>query len=333
MTAALLLDDVSKHFSGHTAVDRLSMAVRPGSIHGLLGPNGAGKSTTLRMTMNILLRDGGRLEVLGRDPERDRRVLREVGYLPEERGLYKRMTVMDTVVFFGRLKGLGRGECRSRGGEWLERLGLTEWADERVEALSKGMQQKVQFIATVLHDPALLILDEPQAGLDPVNQEVLAETIRGARSAGHTVVLSTHNMAQAEELCDEVTLIAGGRKILEGAVREIRRRHRSDRYRLVLEEAAGPGGAPVPGWEAAGDGPGSPASLTGLARSAERRGENEWLVELLPGRSGSDLLAAALEAGLPVARFEHVEPTLHEIFIRHVGAVAGRAERREAARA
>jgi ABC-2 type transport system ATP-binding protein len=315
MESALLLEDVSKHYSGHTAVDRLSMAVRPGSIHGLLGPNGAGKSTSLRMIMNILLRDGGRLEVLGRDPERDRGVLREVGYLPEERGLYKRMTVMQTVIFFGRLKGLDRAECRRRGAAWIDRLGLGEWSDERVESLSKGMQQKVQFITTVLHDPALLILDEPQSGLDPVNQEVLADTIRGARAQGRTVVLSTHNMAQAEELCDEVTLIADGRKILEGGIREVRRGHRSDRYRLVLEESAN------------GD---SPIRKGGILRSAEPRHEHEWIVELMPGRTGADLLRAALDDGVPIARFEHVEPTLHEIFIQHVGAAAPRAGRREA---
>jgi ABC-2 type transport system ATP-binding protein len=320
MEPALLLEDVSKHYSGHTAVDGLSMVVRPGSIHGLLGPNGAGKSTSLRMIMNILLRDAGRLLVLGRDPERDRGVLRDVGYLPEERGLYKRMTVMQTVVFFGRLKGLHRRECRQRGAEWLERLGLAEWSDERVEALSKGMQQKVQFIATVLHGPSLLILDEPQSGLDPVNQEVLAETIRGARAEGKTVVLSTHNMAQAEELCDEVTLIAEGRKILEGEVREVRRSHRTNRYRLVLDD----------GHAAAGTGPSdSPLRRPGLVQSAERRNGHDWTVELMPGRSGEDLLRAALDERLSLVRFEHVEPSLHEIFIRHVGAAASRAGRRE----
>jgi ABC-2 type transport system ATP-binding protein len=318
MEPSLRLNDVSKHYSGHTAVDRLSMAVRPGSIHGLLGPNGAGKSTTLRMIMNILLRDGGTLEVLGRDPERDRSVLREVGYLPEERGLYKRMTVMQTVVFFGRLKGLARSECQRRGAEWIERLGLGEWSEERVESLSKGMQQKVQFITTVLHGPRLLILDEPQSGLDPVNQEVLAETIRGASAEGRTVVLSTHNMAQAEDLCDEVTLIAGGAKILEGGVREIRRGHRSDRYRLVLED----------------DPPDdSVFRRPGLVRSAERRKPHEWVVELMPGREGDDLLRAALDSRLRLSRFEHVEPTLHEIFIQRVGAAATRAGRKEAVHA
>jgi len=319
MSPALLLEDVSKHYAGHTAVDRLDLAVARGTIHGLLGPNGAGKSTTLRMIMNIILRDGGSLRVLGADPERDRDVLREVGYLPEERGLYQRMTVLETVVFFGRLKRLDRAEAARRGAAWLERLGLEQWSGERVEALSKGMQQKVQFIITMLHDPQLLILDEPQSGLDPVNQEVLAETIRGARDRGRTVVLSTHNMAQAEELCDRVTLIARGRKVLEGDVRALRREHRSNRFRLELEESAGDTDAPF--------------RADGLVRQVERLRPHRWELELMPGRDRADLLRALLDQRVPVVRFEHVEPTLHEIFLRHVGASAPHADRKEAARA
>jgi ABC-2 type transport system ATP-binding protein len=319
VSQALLLENVSKHYAGHTAVDDLSFVVRPGSIHGLLGPNGAGKSTTLRMIMNILLRDAGRLLVLGRDPERDRGVLRDVGYLPEERGLYKRMTVMDTVIFFGRLKGLERAEARRRGTAWIDRLGLGDWTNERVEALSKGMQQKVQLITTMLHDPSLLILDEPQSGLDPVNQEVLAEAIRAERGRGRAVVLSTHNMAQAEALCDEVTLIASGSKILEGDVRQLRRGHRTNRYRLVLE-----GGD---------EGALAPVGRSGLIRSAERKGPDEWIVEMQAGRTEADLLRAVLDEGRVVVRFEQIEPTLHEIFIRHVGTTATRAARAEAAHA
>jgi ABC-2 type transport system ATP-binding protein len=316
MTPALLIDGVSKHFSGHTAVDRLSLSIPEGAIHGLLGPNGAGKSTTLRMVMNILLRDEGRLEVLGSDPERNRSVLRRVGYLPEERGLYKRMKLRDTIVFFGRLKGMSRSEATRAAGEWLERLGLAEWAEDRVESLSKGMQQKVQFIVTVLHEPELLILDEPQSGLDPVNQEVLANTIRGARDAGGTVVLSTHNMAQAEQLCDAVTLIADGRVVLEGQVADLRREHRTNRFRLSFE-AGGDGRAFL--------------ERHPLVRSVQRHGP-DWQVELAEGSAGRELLGGVLEAGLTPERFEYVEPTLHEIFLDHVGARAARAGRRESLR-
>lgn len=318
-TPALRLDEVSKHFAGHTAVDRLSLAIPHGAIHGLLGPNGAGKSTTLRMIMNILLRDGGRLEILGRDPERDRGVLRNVGYLPEERGLYQRMKVLDTVVFFGRLKGLSRKEATRAGGQWLERLGLAEWTDDRVESLSKGMQQKVQFIVTVLHQPGLLILDEPQSGLDPVNQEVLADTIRSAREAGSTVVLSTHNMAQAEQLCDAVTLIADGRVVLEGEVAALRSDHRTNRFRVSFESKDD------------GDGR-SYLERSPLVRNLGPRGSG-WEVELAPGGSARDLLREVVDAGLTPDHFEHVELTLHEIFLEHVGGGAARAARREADRA
>ncbi|MFP4624189.1 MAG: ABC transporter ATP-binding protein [Gemmatimonadota bacterium] len=318
MEPALLLEGVSKHYSGHTAVDRLDLVVAPGSVHGLLGPNGAGKSTTLRMVMNILLRDEGRVLVLGRDPERDRSVLRRVGYLPEERGLYQKMKTLQTVVFFGRLKGLHRAEATRRGREWLDRLGLADWADEKIESLSKGMQQKAQFIATVLHEPELLILDEPQSGLDPVNQEVMAETIRAARDEGRAVVLSTHNMPQAEELCDQVTLIADGRKVLEGEVRALRSQHRTNLFRVTLEDEAADAGLLDGG---------------SLVHSATRKNSHQWELELAPGRTRADLLRALVEAGLPMVRFEHVEPTLHEIFLHHVGAGAPRAARREVARA
>jgi ABC-2 type transport system ATP-binding protein len=330
---ALLLEGVSKHYAGHTAVDSLSLDVRRGSIHGILGPNGAGKSTTLRMIMNIIFRDSGRLLILGRDPERDRGVLRDVGYLPEERGLYKRMTVLETIGFFGRLKGLSRSEAAERGTVWLERLGLEQWAGERVEALSKGMQQKVQLITTLIHEPDLLILDEPQSGLDPVNQEVLADTIRAASRGGRTVLLSTHNMAQAEALCDDVTLIADGRKVLEGTVRGLRSDHRSNRFRLELDHTADPQPAGGDGGGGDGDAEEPPLRTPGLIQASRRTGHQRWELELMAGRSREELLRALLDARLPVTRFEHVEPSLHEIFIQHVGAAAPHADRKEMARA
>src|SRR3954463_9365274 len=177
MTDALILEGVSKRFSAHTAVDDLSLSVPSGTIYGILGPNGAGKSTTLRMVMNIIARDGGRISLLGRDPAADQTVLRQVGFLPEERGVYRKMKVTDVIVFFAELKGMDRRKARAEAATWLDRMGLGDWQQARVETLSKGMQQKVQFIATVVHDPDLLILDEPQSGLDPVNQEVLRDTM------------------------------------------------------------------------------------------------------------------------------------------------------------
>ena len=240
MTHALLVEHLSKRYAGHTAVDDLSLAVPTGTIYGILGPNGAGKSTTIRMVMNIIVRDSGRVSLLGSDPERDRDVLRRVGYLPEERGLYKKMKVLDVVVFFAQLKGVPAATARREGARWIEKMGLGEWRGARVETLSKGMQQKVQFVATVIHDPDLLILDEPASGLDPVNQEVLRDTILETRQRGKTVLFSTHNMAQAEELCDDVCIIAQGRKVLDGGLREIKRANRTNRYAFAFDEPSAP---------------------------------------------------------------------------------------------
>jgi ABC-2 type transport system ATP-binding protein len=307
MTHALLIENLSKRYAGHTAVDDLSLAVPTGTIYGILGPNGAGKSTTIRMVMNIIIRDTGRVTLLGSDPEKDRDVLRRVGYLPEERGLYKKMKVIDVVVFFAQLKGVPAATARREGERWIEKMGLGEWRSAKVETLSKGMQQKVQFITTVIHDPDLLILDEPASGLDPVNQEVLRDTILETRQRGKTVIFSTHNMAQAEELCEHVCIIAGGRKVLDGNLRDIRRANRTGRYRFSFEE-------PAPRVEAA-------------LRRGGRFGEpvaagDAWEVELEPGTEPRELIAVLNSLDAPLARFERVERSLHEIFVARVGDAA-----------
>jgi ABC-2 type transport system ATP-binding protein len=317
MKPALLLEGVSKRYAEHVAVRNLSLEVPAGSIYGILGPNGAGKSTTLRMVMNIIARDSGRIEVLGQPPE-GRDVLRSVGYLPEERGLYRRMSVIDVLVFFGRLKGMDSRDARRAGSEWLERMGLGDWHRARVDTLSKGMQQKVQFITTVMHDPSLLILDEPQSGLDPVNQEVLRETILRTRDAGGTVVLSTHNMDQAEALCDSVCIIAGGLKVLDGALREVRHAHRGDRYRITLDPFA---------TDAAARGEVNEL-LRRVSTNITDAGADGWTFDL-NGGSHRDLLSRVLELPVGLERFERVQPSLHEIFIEQVGAAA-RTPRREA---
>jgi ABC-2 type transport system ATP-binding protein len=318
MRSALVLDGVTKRYAGHTAVRDLALDVPHGSIYGILGPNGAGKSTTLRMIMNIIIRDSGTISLLGADPERDRAVLRRVGYLPEERGLYRKMTVIDVIVFFAELKGVPIATARSEGERWLERMGLADWRGAKVETLSKGMQQKVQFITTVVHRPELLILDEPHSGLDPVNQEVLRDTILGARDEGRTVIFSTHNMEQAEQLCEHVCIIAGGEKVLDGNLREIRRAHRSNHYALAFDEPSEVADRFVATWP-------------GLER-ADRIGEG-WEVDLRPGASPRELLAAAASLEVPLSRFEHVEPSLHEIFVRKVGDAARPRRRPETAHA
>ncbi|CAN5751847.1 ATP-binding cassette domain-containing protein [soil metagenome] len=316
MNHALVLDRVAKHYAGHTAVDDLSLVVPRGLIYGILGPNGAGKSTTIRMVMNIIARDSGHVSLLGVDPERDRTVLRRVGYLPEERGLYKKMRVIDVIVFFARLKGVPRAEARRGADEWLERMGLAEWRASKVDTLSKGMQQKVQFIATVLHSPELLILDEPFSGLDPVNQEVLQDTVLEARAEGRTVIFSTHNMPQAEQLCDQVCIIAEGRKVLDGDIRRIRREAAGRTYRIEWEEP-------------------SPATdrLMGDSRwftRVERRGDG-WEADLAPAADPRDLLAAVNTVDVPLIGFVRVEPSLHDIFVERVGraSVAHRRPERE----
>lgn len=304
MNQALVVERVSKRYSGHLAVDDLSITVPTATIYGILGPNGAGKSTIIRMVMSIIARDTGRISLLGGDPAEDRRLLRRVGYLPEERGLYKKMKVVDVISFFGRLKGMTAAAARREGLEWTERMGLAEWRQAKVEALSKGMQQKVQFITTVMHDPDLLILDEPTSGLDPVNQEVLRDTILNARDRGKTVIFSTHNMEQAEQLCEHVCIIAGGRKVLDGKLREVRRSHRTDRYAVELDEPS----------EAAE----RLFSGTGPFAAARRSGEG-WEVELGPAGDRRDLLAAVSALDVPLHRFERIEPSLHQIFVDRVG--------------
>jgi len=265
------------------------------------------------MVMNIIARDSGSISVLGADPEIDRGVLRRVGYLPEERGLYKKMSVLDVIVFFGALRGMAEARARVQGMRWLEKMGLAQWHNAKVETLSKGMQQKVQFITTVLHAPDLLMLDEPGSGLDPVNQDVLRETILGARDEGRTVVFSTHNMDQAEQLCDSLCIIAKGRKVLDGSLREIRRSHAGHRYRLEFESIT----------------PAVTAAMAGMVgRFTGVRVEEHWELDLPSADDVRSVLAQlAASPDVVVAKFEHMKPALHQIFVELVGH-AEIAERR-----
>jgi len=316
MNEALTLDGVAKRFSGHTAVDDLSLAVPIGTIYGILGPNGAGKSTTLRMVMNIIARDQGRISLLGADPAADPKILRRVGFLPEERGVYRKMKVTDVIVFFAELKGVDRRKARADAGQWLERMGLGDWAQAKVETLSKGMQQKVQFIATVIHDPDLLILDEPQSGLDPVNQEVLRDTMLGARDRGKTVIFSTHNMEQAEQLCESVCIIAQGKKILDGRVRDVKRENVGNRWYLEFDPAT----------EAAR------AFAAGESRFGAFTPHGEgWRLEMDPAADPRALLQALAGLDATVVRFEREQKSLHEIFIDRVGGAVTPSRRPEVA--
>jgi ABC-2 type transport system ATP-binding protein len=294
---ALALRDVTKRYGKFTAVDGLSLAVEAGQIVGFLGPNGAGKTTTIRMIMSILYPDSGEISVLGQPRAID--VKDRVGYLPEERGLYRKMTVDQTLRYFGKLKGLrGRG-LRSRIGECLESVGLSDWRYKKVEALSKGMSQKLQFVATILHSPELVILDEPFSGLDPLNLDLLRDLVVDLRQQGATVIFSTHQMEQAQRLCDRLVLINRGRKLIEGTMEEIRSRFSS---RILLLEGEGDF-APL-------------ASFDGVLDAHFTAGHAR--LEIAAGADPERILRRAIEA-VRLSRFEIQRPDLHEIFVKLVG--------------
>jgi ABC-2 type transport system ATP-binding protein len=293
---AVRLEGVTKSFGGHNAVSDLHLEVPRGSIYGLLGPNGSGKTTTIRMIMGILHPDEGRVSLFGGLPDRERRAL--VGYLPEERGVYRKMRVLDLLIFLAEIRGVPRGVGRERAGVWLERLELSAWADRRVEDLSKGMQQKVQFIGTVIHEPDLLILDEPFSGLDPINQDVLERIVRELQEGGITILLSTHLMDQAERLCERVCFISKSRKVLDDDLRALKARERRG---VVAVDFTGP--------DAWLDAPEIEVSewVEGTLHLLLRDPETHQVV-----------LRRAVQAGAEILRFDLVEPRLHEIFVRHV---------------
>jgi ABC-2 type transport system ATP-binding protein len=293
---AIALRGVTKAFEGHVAVSDLSLTIPRGSVYGLLGPNGAGKTTTLRMVLNILAPDAGEVQLLGRPADqatRDR-----IGYLPEERGLYPRMVVEDQLLFLAAIKGVARAEAARRLGPWLERLGLADWRRRRLNELSKGMQQKVQLVATVLHEPDVLILDEPLSGLDPVGAEVVRDVLLDLRRQGRTLVLSSHEMETVERLCDAIALINGGRKVLEGQVSEVKSRYGKNTVVLAFE----------------GDG----AFLAGLAGVAKFTDFGRYVeLRIRDGADPQEILRQAA-ARLRLSRFEIVEPSLRDIFVERV---------------
>jgi ABC-2 type transport system ATP-binding protein len=297
----LVLDHVSKSFGEFAAVSDLSLEVRPGRVFGLIGPNGAGKTTTIRMIVNITVPDSGRIELFGQQMNTD--LQDRIGYLPEERGLYKRMKIGEQLRFFAELKNLRGREAETRIDSWLEKLQLTAWKDKRTKELSKGMQQKVQFITSVIHNPDLVILDEPFSGLDPVNVELMKDTILEQKAAGKTIILSTHQMEIAERLCDDVCMINRSHKVLDGKLREIRRSFSRNAVALQFE--------------------GADSLLNDQTLIANVRENGEELeVLLVPGSSPQELLKRLVEAGATVTKFELVEPRLHDIFIEKVREVA-----------
>jgi ABC-2 type transport system ATP-binding protein len=291
------LRGVTKRFGHHTAVSELDLEIPRGTVYGLLGPNGSGKTTTIRMIMGILHPDQGEVDLFGTDPDVARRT--RVGYLPEERGVYKKMKVWELLVFLAEIRGVPRRRARERALDWLQRLELGDWAEKRVDDLSKGMQQKVQFVGTVLHDPDLLILDEPFSGLDPLNQDVLEDIVREFQARGTTILFSTHLMDQAERLCERVCLISKARKVLDGDLRALKR---SEAEGVVAVEFDGDAG-----W------------LSGPEVMEIEEVEGAVHLVLTDGGDHQAILRRGVEAGATIHRFELVEPRLHEIFVRHVG--------------
>jgi len=306
---AIDIRNVVKRYEEHVAVRDLSLQVPRGSVYGLLGPNGAGKTTTIRMILDIILPDSGSISLFGA-PNTDVAVLDRVGYLPEERGLYKKMQVRRVLLFLAELKGLKASEAGRRIDEWLDRFSLRtpekDWGEARVDELSRGMQQKVQFIATLLHDPELVILDEPFSGLDPINAQALKDAVLELKRRGKTVIFSTHVMDNAEKMCDSVCIIARGEKVLDGRVTDVKRAASARHVALSLADGVQNGVSAV-------------LQDTSLVRKLDENA-NFMELELAPAADSQILLHRLIDAGAKIDRFELMQPSLHQIFLQRVGA-------------
>ena len=303
------IESVTKRYAEHVAVNNLTLRVPKGSVYGLLGPNGAGKTTTIRMILNIIAPDQGTIRILG-VPFNDSRITDRIGYLPEERGLYRKMQVRRVLRFLAELKGVKREVADARITEWLERFDLKtaekDWGLSKIDELSRGMQQKVQFIGTLLHDPDLVILDEPFSGLDPINAQALKDTIIDLKRRGKTVIFSTHIMDNAERICDSVCIIARGEKVLDGSIAAIKDSHGRRNIALALE-----GGSSNGVGEIFAD-----RKLVQRVDDSNRYFE----VELVPGADAQELLHRIVATGAVIERFELVQPSLHQVFLERVGA-------------
>jgi ABC-2 type transport system ATP-binding protein len=296
---------VSKTFGRFKAVDDLSFKVPKGIVFGLLGPNGAGKTTTIRMIMNITAPDTGEIRVLGAPMSRETQ--NRIGYLPEERGLYRKMRVMDHLYFLAAIKEVGKEKARERIGEWIDKMELRPWLNKKVDELSKGMQQKVQFIATIVHDPEILILDEVFSGLDPINTALIKDYLTEFRARGKTIVFSTHVLEQAEKLCDEICLLARSRKILEGNLKDLKKQFAGDLLRLSVEAS-----------------PDQVKALPGVISVQPVNGD--YVIALAPGTDRREFLRHAFDR-YNVKAFSEKEPELEEIYLSAV-AKAGLQETR-----
>jgi ABC-2 type transport system ATP-binding protein len=294
----LSLQHIIKRYGDYTASDDVSFEIPKGKIFGLLGPNGAGKTTLIRMITRILYPDSGAILFNGENLAAKH--TEKTGYMPEERGLYKKMKVGEHLIYLARLKGLSLAESKKVVNHWLEKFEITGWYNKSIEELSKGMSQKVQFIATVLHNPELLILDEPFSGLDPINSKLIEEEIYQLSQQGVTIIFSTHRMEQVEEICDDIVLVNKGRKILEGGIKELKQRFKENKFRVSFKDEIQNG-------------------LLDNLKVIEKN-SGELLVRFDEEHHGNDLLKVLVENNVEVTSFNEVLPSINEIFIRQVQA-------------
>ncbi|WP_114792474.1 ABC transporter ATP-binding protein [Niabella yanshanensis] len=294
----LEVKNLKKYFATQKAVDDISLSIEPGQIFGLLGPNGAGKTTLIRMITGIFYPDSGSIIFDGKpfDPAND---IAKIGYMPEERGLYKKMKIGEQTLYLAQLKGLGKKEATEKIKQWFARFEMESWWNKKVEDLSKGMQQKLQFVTTVLHSPKLVILDEPFSGLDPVNSNLIKDEIFNLAKNGSTIIFSTHRMEQVEEICDHIVLVNRGQKILDGTVGQVKQDFKEDLYKITLTEK---GVLPEDN---------EVFSIKGT------RG-NSIIVQKRDGRNNNEILQYLLSKGILIESFNEILPSLNEIFIRQV---------------
>lgn len=297
MSKILELSHLKKYYSTQKAVDDISFSIEKGSIFGLLGPNGAGKTTLLRMITGIFYPDSGEITLDGQkfDPIND---IIKIGYMPEERGLYKKMKIGEQALYLAQLKGLSKAEAMEKIKFWFKRLEMESWWNKKVEDLSKGMSQKLQFVTTVLHEPKLIILDEPFSGLDPVNANLIKDEIYGLAQRGCTVIFSTHRMEQVEEICDHIVLVNLGQKILDGTVSSVKQQFKENKFRIQLQEV--------------------PAHVNADSFELIDQKANQLTVKIKEGYKGNDVLKYFLDQNLSIEAYNEILPSLNEIFINLV---------------
>jgi ABC-2 type transport system ATP-binding protein len=296
--ALLELHNLKKYYATQKAVDDISFSVEPGTIFGLLGPNGAGKTTLLRMITGILYPDSGSILFKG-EPFDAMKDVEQIGYMPEERGLYKKMKIGEHALYLAQLKGLEKNEALRLIKEWFIKLEMQSWWNKKVEDLSKGMSQKLQFVTTVLHDPKLIILDEPFSGLDPVNSNIIKEEIFKLAKKGATIIFSTHRMEQVEEICDQIVLVNKGQKILDGSVKEVKQQFKQNLFKIGLDANTSPGNSNV-------------------FEVIKENEDHSLIVKIQQGYTPNDVLLHYINQNIAIHSFQEILPSLNEIFIQLV---------------